>query len=48
MRNSSVFDCSIISLPKLEFDFGSTTSVNNLNEVPFEVKRVYYLYDVPG
>ena len=45
---STVFDCNIISLPKVHNPAGNITAVNNLQEIPFETKRVYYLYDVPG
>ena len=44
----SVFDCSIIMLPKILFRAGNITPVHNSSEVPFNVKRVFYLYDVPG
>lgn len=45
---STVFDCNIISLPKVHNPAGNITAVNNADEIPFETKRVYYLYDVPG
>ena len=48
MKKSTVFDCNIIHLPRVLTAFGSTTAVNNLKEIPFEARRVYYLYDVPG
>lgn len=48
MNNSTVFDCSIIELPKNHNIKGNITSVNNFHEVPFNIERVYYLYDVPG
>lgn len=48
MRKSNVFDCNIIELPKVYRTSGNITAVNNGLEVPFEIKRVYYLYDVPG
>jgi dTDP-4-dehydrorhamnose 3,5-epimerase-like enzyme len=44
----SVFDCSLIYLPKLGDRNGNITAVNNKSEIPFDVKRVFYLYDVPG
>ena len=44
----SVYDCSLIQLPKIHFRAGNITSVHNNKEVPFEVRRVFYLYDVPG
>lgn len=48
MFTSTIFDCKIIELPKLITEKGSITSINNSNEIPFEINRVYYLYDVPG
>ena len=49
MKNSSVYDCSIIELDKHHSDRkGNLTVVENNKEVPFEVRRIYYLYDVPG
>lgn len=47
MRNS-VYDCSVIELPRIGDRNGSITAVNNLTEIPFAVKRVFYLYDIPG
>jgi hypothetical protein len=48
MKHTSVFDCTLIELPKNHTVNGNITAVNNLREVPFDIKRVYYLYDVPG
>jgi hypothetical protein len=48
MKNTTVFHCNLITLPKNHMIYGNLTSVNNLIEVPFEIKRVYYLYDIPG
>ncbi len=48
MEKASVFDCNLIYLPKIGDRNGSITSINNNSEIPFEVKRVFYLYDVPG
>ncbi|RME97187.1 MAG: WxcM-like domain-containing protein [Bacteroidetes bacterium] len=47
-RKTSVYDCTIIQLPKVHNVAGNITAVNNQQEIPFAVKRVYYLYDVPG
>lgn len=44
----TVFDCSLIYLPKNTFPNGSITAINSGVELPFEVKRVFYLYDIPG
>lgn len=48
MKTSTVFDCSMISLPINHQANGNLTAVSNGVQVPFDVKRVYYLYDVPG
>ena len=48
MHRVSVFDCSLIYLPQIGDRNGHITSVNNGFEIPFDVKRVFYLYDIPG
>jgi hypothetical protein len=48
VKQTSVFDCTLIKLPKNHTVKGNITAVNNFNEVPFEINRVYYLYDIPG
>ena len=49
MEKFSVFDCTIIELDKHHSDRkGNLTIVENGKTFPFDVKRVYYLYDVPG
>lgn len=49
MANYSVHDCSVIELSKHHSDRkGNLSVVQNGSDVPFDVKRVYYLYDVPG
>lgn len=40
--------CKIIELPKITDVRGNLTFIEQNNHVPFEIKRVYYLYDVPG
>lgn len=44
----SVFDCSIIELPKITDRRGNITPVYSNENIPFDVKRVFYLYDIPG
>lgn len=41
-------DCRIIDLPKISEPRGNLTFVEGDNHIPFDIKRVYYLYDVPG
>lgn len=46
---SSVFDSTIIQLPVVHNVAGNITALNNSEGIiPFEVKRLYYLYDIPG
>lgn len=46
---SSVYDATIINLPKISNLAGNITAVGNTNEIiPFDINRVYYLYDIPG
>ena len=47
-KRVSVDDCRLIQLPRHMQESGSITVVENNRELPFAVKRVYYLYDVPG
>lgn len=49
MKKSKVYDCTIIDLNRHHSDRkGNLTVVENGITVPFDVKRTYYLYDVPG
>ena len=49
MKKNSVFDCTIVELDKHHSDRkGNLTVVENGNTLPFDVKRVYYIYDVPS
>lgn len=43
----SVLDCRIIELPKIADPRGNLTFIEGGHHVPFEIKRVFYLYDVP-
>jgi dTDP-4-dehydrorhamnose 3,5-epimerase-like enzyme len=44
----SLDDCKILELPKIVDPRGNLTFIEAGNHLPFEIKRVYYLYDVPG
>lgn len=44
----TVFDCSIVELPKYEDRAGNLTPVYGSINIPFDVKRVFYSYDIPG
>jgi dTDP-4-dehydrorhamnose 3,5-epimerase-like enzyme len=44
----SINDCRVVDLPKISDPRGNLTFVENGTHIPFDIKRVYYLYDVPG
>jgi hypothetical protein len=41
-------DCKLIDLPKIGDPRGNLTFIENSRHIPFNIERVYYLYDVPG
>jgi len=45
---SSVYNCSVLPLTKIHNNSGNITIVENGTHIPFDIKRVYYLYDIPG
>lgn len=44
----SIDDCKVIALPKISDPRGNLTFIEGNSHVPFDIKRVFYLYDVPG
>lgn len=48
MNHFSVFDCAVLHLPKIHNRAGNITPVENGISIPFDVQRIYYIYDVPG
>jgi dTDP-4-dehydrorhamnose 3,5-epimerase-like enzyme len=45
---SSVYDCVILPLNKIHNRAGNITIVEGDENIPFSIKRIYYLYDIPG
>jgi len=45
---TTVWDCQLFQLPVVQTEAGSITALNNRKDIPFDVLRVFYLYDVPG
>lgn len=45
---ASIYNCNVIELPKIHNRAGNITPLHGGIEIPFGIKRVYYLYDVPG
>lgn len=47
-RKNSVLDVRLVTLPRIDIESGSITAVNSGTDLEFNIKRVYYLYDVPN
>ena len=47
MKNS-VYDCVILPLSKIHNRAGNITIIEGQTNIPFDVRRIYYLYDIPG
>lgn len=48
MENVTVYNCNAFELPKVKYRAGNITAVHNNAEIPFAIKRIFYLYDIPG
>lgn len=48
MQKFSINNCKLVDLPKITDPRGNLTFVEGGNHIPFDIKRAYYLYDVPG
>jgi len=44
----SIKNCRLMEFPKIRDHRGNLTFIEGTRHVPFEIKRIYYLYDVPG
>jgi hypothetical protein len=44
----SIDKCEILQLPRINDPRGNLTFVEGSRHIPFDIRRVYYLYDVPG
>lgn len=47
-KDVTVYDCNIYTLPKIFFRAGNITPIHPKIDIPFDVKRVFYIYDIPG
>ena len=45
---TTVFDCSVLTLTRIKNRAGNITPVHNFADIPFDIKRIFYLYDIPG
>ena len=48
LKDNTVYMCFVIEVSKVTGIAGNNTIIENDLNIPFEVKRIYYLYDVPG
>lgn len=48
MKKTTIYDCSLVELPKITDRRGNLTPVISNVNLPFDIKRVFYLYDIPG
>ncbi|GGE05054.1 sugar 3,4-ketoisomerase [Psychroflexus salis] len=48
MKPTSIDDCKLIKIDQIGDRRGHISVVENNREIPFEIKRVFYLYDIPG
>ena len=48
LNSSTIHDCRLVSLLKLNLQRGSISVVENEKEIPFNTRRIYYLYDIPS
>lgn len=48
MKHTTIDDCKIIDLRKISDPRGNLTPIEGGKDIPFDIKRIYYLYDVPG
>lgn len=48
MNKSNVYNCNVLSLTKIHNPAGNITIVEGESSVPFSIRRIYYLYDIPG
>lgn len=48
MKDTCVYDCTIVELDKHHHTKGNITVVENNQTIPFDIQRIYYLYDIPG
>ncbi len=45
---SDIHSCNVVELDKIHNPSGNITIIQNGDRQPFDIKRIYYLYDIPG
>jgi len=47
-NKTNIYNCNVIELPKVHNRAGNITPIHGNENIPFNIQRIYYLYDVPG
>lgn len=48
LNKNTIDQCSLIDISKVHTELGNISVLENGSNLPFDIKRIYYLYDVPG
>lgn len=48
IKKPTIFDCSIIEFNKIKNRAGNISPIEGLENIPFDIERIFYLYDIPG
>ena len=48
MKRTTIYDCSVVELPRIYDPGGNITPIHGQHNIPFNISRVFYLYDIPG
>lgn len=48
IKKSTIYDCSIIEFNKIKNRAGNISPIEAFVNIPFEIERIFYLYDIPG
>jgi len=47
-KEITIYDCNIFTLPRIYFRAGNITPIHPRIDLPFQIERVFYIYDIPG
>ena len=47
-KQVTIYDCAVIQLPRITNRAGNITPVHNDLDIPFDIERIFYLYDIPS
>ena len=48
MKRTTIYDCSVVELPRIYDPGGNITPIHGQHNIPFYISRVFCLYDIPG